>query len=382
MDRQTIATSAERLDGTIAALRSARMAAQVFDADGRLVWVSDELRTLVDVSRDSDVALGRRGAEIMEHPVWRASLSDESIEAVREELTRRFDPSSDREAVWAAPLKLHLSGRFLSVGLFGVTVRAEDGTVVGTALIYEPALPARVLALLAEGDEAMFARMARLTRPGPRPTAVLFADLDSSGPLARSLTNAAYFELIRGMTTAFDDLVNRYGGIIGKHAGDGASAFFLAETSGGDCAAAEAAVATARALPEALAGHLQVMAAADLDVAAEDARLNIGVHWGEQVFIGQVSTGGRLEVTAIGDEVNEAARLEQTARGGQILASRALLDRLDEAARHRLGLDLVQRPDRPLAAYDCSMKARRDAGTLPVVDLSRSTPEVVRGRGI
>lgn len=355
-----------RLDGTIAALS----AAQVFDADGKLAWASDELRTLVGVDRDSDVAVGRRGETILDHPVWRASLSDESVEELREELVRRLDPSGPREPVWAAPLKLHLAGRFLSVGLFGVTVRAEDGTVAGTALTYEPALPARVLALLAEGDEAMFARMARLTEPGPRPTAVLFADLDSSGPLARRLPNASYFELIRGMTTAFDDLVNRHGGILGKHAGDGASAFFLAETSGGDCAAAEAAIATARALPDTLADHIEAMTADHLDLRPEDGRVNIGVHWGQQVFIGQVTTGGRLEVTALGEEVNEAARLEQTASGGQTLASRALLDRLDHAAARRLDVHPLTEY-RPLAEYGADDKATRDAGTLPVVDLER-----------
>jgi class 3 adenylate cyclase len=45
--------------------------------------------------------------------------------------------------------------------------------------------------------------------------------------------------------------------------------------------------------------------------------------------MGQVVTGGRLGVTALGDEVNECARMKQTATGGALLASKALIERLD-----------------------------------------------------
>jgi class 3 adenylate cyclase len=51
------------------------------------------------------------------------------------------------------------------------------------------------LALVARGNEAMFARMAELTEPAPRSATILFADLESSGALSRRLASAAYFRL-------------------------------------------------------------------------------------------------------------------------------------------------------------------------------------------
>ena len=48
---------------------------------------------------------------------------------------------------------------------------------------------------------------------------------------------------------------------------------------------------------------------------------------------------GRSEVTALGDEVNEAARIEACAAGGRALASKSLIERLDSGDAMALGLD-------------------------------------------
>jgi class 3 adenylate cyclase len=54
--------------------------------------------------------------------------------------------------------------------------------------------------------------------------------------------------------------------------------------------------------------------------------------------MGQVVTGGRLEVTALGDPVNEAARIQESARDGSILASKAVLERLEAGDARDLDL--------------------------------------------
>jgi hypothetical protein len=43
-------------------------------------------------------------------------------------------------------------------------------------------------------------------------------------------------------------------------------------------------------------------------------------HWGGALYLGQIVTGGRLEITALSDEVNECARIRQTAPNGSLLA--------------------------------------------------------------
>lgn len=49
-------------------------------------------------------------------------------------------------------------------------------------------------------------------------------------------------------------------------------------------------------------------------------------------MFGQGATGGRLEVTALGDQMNECARIEAAAKDVAILTSKDLIERLDAAA--------------------------------------------------
>lgn len=362
------------------ALVDSRTASQVHDDDGRLEWVSEQLLQLAGADASTEVGLGLHLDEGLDLPIWSSMLSESTRDALRADLSRRLHPGNDLPPLWVSPVELNLAGRTRPVGMLGLSLRAPDGRPAGTALVFAPLLPARVLALVSEGDEAMFTRMADLTEPGRRPTAVLFADIDSSGPLARRLPTPVYFDLVRRFTTVFDDLVARHGGIVGKHAGDGASAFFLAACTGGseggsggtsESSAARAALAVGLALAEEVCTIVEALAADGAGLTTDDCRVNVGVHWGADLYIGQIVTGGRLEVTALGDEVNECARVEHVASGGQTLVSKTLVERLrpDDAAA--LGIDPLRLTYRPLAdlAGD-DPKALRDAGTLAVVDLT------------
>ncbi len=83
-------------------------------------------------------------------------------------------------------------------------------------------------------------------------------------------------------------------GIVGKHAGDGGSALFLAaDFEDSESAAARATIEAARAIRDGAEGF---------GPDEISARLNIGLHWGATLMVGQVATGGRLEVTALGLE--------------------------------------------------------------------------------
>ena len=62
------------------------------------------------------------------------------------------------------------------------------------------------------------------------------------------------------------------------------------------------------------------------DLARGDLIMRYGLHWGTTLYIGQITTVGRTEVTALGDEVNECARIEACATGGRTLASKHLID--------------------------------------------------------
>ena len=77
--------------------------------------------------------------------------------------------------------------------------------------------------------------------------------------------------------------------------------------------------------------------------------LRFGLHWGSTLFVGNITTAGRTEVTALGDEVNEAARIEACATGGLALASKSLIERLnaDDAATAPTAPSVGQPQPRP-----------------------------------
>ena len=77
-----------------------------------------------------------------------------------------------------------------------------------------------------------------------------------------------------------------------------------------------------------------------------------------------------MDVTALGDEVNEAARIQECADPHQSLASKQLLERLTSEAAAALGLDLEKLLYRPLSNLSSAgEKAVRDAGAVAVTSL-------------
>jgi class 3 adenylate cyclase len=248
------------------------------------------------------------------------------------------------------------------------TVRVHDATGrhVGTALIMKPGAGMAVLATLAVGiDQRHFQRMQHVAKAGRRPAAIMFADLEASSPLTRRLPTASYFAFARRLARVADQSVIDAGGLVGRHVGDGLVAFFLAETAGSESAAARACIAAARALRGALTD-----VATRSNLAAEEVVLRFGLHWGSTLYVGQIATSGRTEVTALGDEVNETARIEACATGGRALASKVLVERLSRDDAADLGLD----PDRvtyaPLGDLaTATEKARRDAPAIAVCEV-------------
>ncbi len=246
----------------------------------------------------------------------------------------------------------------------GLVLRLNDeaGDLIGWLCIFFMAIRPNLLVLLARGDEQMYERMAKLVDPGPRQAAIMFCDLHSSGRLSRQLPSAAYFKLVRRLWRGIDAAVAEHTGIVGKHAGDGASAFFLVDDLGSPSAAAAAAMRAAARVHEVSHGVFE-------DALESDCLMKVGLHWGGSLFMGQLVPGGRLDVTALGDEVNEAARIQETAGAGETLASKQLVEQLTNDDAASLGVDVEKLSYRPLAEIDgAPEKAARDAGGLAVTN--------------
>lgn len=256
--------------------------------------------------------------------------------------------------------------RAVDIATVALRVRDASGRLAGTAIITKPPAGMALLgAVTAMSDPAHFERMHLVARAARRPSAILFADLEGSASLARRLSTTSYFALGRRLVRAADQCVIDAGGLVGRHVGDGVVAFFLAETSGSESAAARACVEAARALRSSLAD-----VARRTELGPDDVVLRFGLHWGSTLHVGNITTGARSEVTALGDEVNEAARIEACASGGRALASKALIERLSPDDALALGLHPDHTAYTALADLATATdKARRDAPSIAVCDV-------------
>jgi class 3 adenylate cyclase len=382
------------------ALNQAGLWAYVLDRDYRVVYMTDELRrsngSLIEMVR---VPLGAHlfGADFLDAaldwPTWTLDTARRMFAAMgpwvladapggSEQLRESVDPRLldmlDRlaPADGAAALAYETDGSAMGgkvlydLKVLVERIRDASGRTVGTNLLFTTAVGMSTIGVAAAiGDLGHFERMQLVARAERRPAAVLFADLEGSSALARRLPTASYFTLIRRLARAADQCVIDAGGLVGRHAGDGAVAFFLVETAGSESAAARACIEATRALRGALPG---IAARSGLQV--EDVVLRFGLHWGSNLHVGNISTPGRSEVTALGDEVNQAARIEACASGGRTLASKDLVERLSTADAAALGLDARQITYTSLGDLKTTTeKARRDAPTIPVCELPTLT---------
>jgi class 3 adenylate cyclase len=386
-----------RLAETARYLEKARAAAWLVDADLRLVWVSEEALWALRPEHEDEIGLGRNLLEVMMSPRWLAMVPPESaIELFLEAMPlilaeprmaekldldilqepfasviRSIEPAAHQPPLWSSTYDyLTETGGTARVTWLVTRLHDTDGSFVGACSVFTPGLRGRVTMMLSMGAEAMHERMTRLATPARRSAAILFADIQESGTLSRGLSSASYFSLVCDLTGAVDAVVDRYEGVVGKHAGDGMSSYFLTEDHGSDSAAARAALEAARAMTLEARSVAKQLAEGAANLDPERIRLNIGLHWGGTLYMGQLITGGRLEVTALGDEVNECARIQECARDGAILASKALLERLDTADAVAVGIDPDAVTYRSINSIKgASAKAKRDAGGIAVSEL-------------
>ncbi|MBW3588302.1 MAG: adenylate/guanylate cyclase domain-containing protein [Actinobacteria bacterium] len=376
-------------------LERTRLTAALCDHEWRLVWVSAELKKMLDEQDEGKLGYGNHIVECFLSETWSRTVSDSSkanfamvdlpriahdtpdgVKRISNMIKAAFgqqDSNISFESEVPAPIWTSefdfIQGDLppLKVASIYIRLHEEAGPFFGTAIVFDQSLPATITTLILRGDEGMFERMVRLYEPGRRAAALLFADLEASTMLSRKMASSAYFHLVRAITTNIDEVVVRHLGIVGKHAGDGVTAFFLAEDTGSPSQAAKAAIRAAKEMARACSAAVEQYSRELGGDEEIDCFINVGVHWGPTLYMGQLVTGGRLEVTALGDEVNEAARIQQSAQGGEVLASKSLLEQLDSSDAEALGINPDAIRYRLLEEMPgATEKAVRDAGVLPV----------------
>jgi class 3 adenylate cyclase len=245
-------------------------------------------------------------------------------------------------------------------------IRDRTGRCRGLAMQWTPAVPMSTLGPMAyDKDPGHLERVQAASVATRQPAAILFGDLEGSSALARTMSTSGYFNLVRRIVRTTDQAIVDHSGIVGRHVGDGVVAFFPVSSAGSESAAARSAVEAARTIQTAMTG-----VADRSGVDAEAVVVRFGLHWGASIFMGNISTPARSEVTALGDEVNEAARIEACATGGRILASKPLVERLTSDDGAAIGIDPDQIGYTQLADLSTATdKARRDAPAIAVCEL-------------
>jgi class 3 adenylate cyclase len=386
----------EGLEPVKEALDRTRWGASIYDPSWNLVWVSEELADLLGTRDEAELGLGQHVFAVFRRPRWRQSITSasrlkmlaENLDYIlhdtpggKETIAPHLDGEQELDLleragprrpppIWAYGIDYVPQDAGMPIHVHTVTfrLRDEEGKPVANVVVYHTGLPASLTAQLVRGDRGLFERMARLAKPGRREVAIMFADLERSGMLSRHTPSAVYFSLIRRLTDEMDRAIVQRQGIVGKHAGDGVSAFFLTDDLGSAGTAIAAAIESGRQISAASSAAEEELRAEVPE--AEPTLVNIGVHWGSAVYIGQLATEGRLEVTALGDEVNECARIQESASGGSLLVSKTALEQLSAGEARSIELDPEHVHYTTLAELPgASEKARRDAGTIAVAQL-------------
>ena len=132
--------------------------------------------------------------------------------------------------------------------------------------------------------------------------AVLFSDIRGFTPFAEALPP---YDVVHVLNRYFNDMglvINRNGGQIDNYMGDGLMALFGMENESGAALQAVKAGVEMLAATEHLKPYLEA-------IYSRSFQIGVGIHYGE-VVVGAIGAQSLRRVTAIGDAVNLASRIE------------------------------------------------------------------------
>lgn len=178
-----------------------------------------------------------------------------------------------------------------------------------------------------------------------RRAVVMFADLAESTPLAESLGEERAYEYIREVINVLVRVIEQHGGVVQEVMGDGVMALFGAPLAieNSPAAASHAAVEIHNAMKH----RGKVLA----ETYGVEPRVRVGLHVGH-VVVGEIGPNGSGDVTAIGDVVNTAARLQGLAEPTTTVVSEQMVKLLEDRAQVApLGLKPLKGKSEPKAVF-------------------------------
>jgi len=154
--------------------------------------------------------------------------------------------------------------------------------------------------------------------------AILFADIRNFTTLSEALPPYDVIYFLNRYFQHVGKVISSYGGYIDNYMGDGLMALFGHDDQSD---AAFRAVSAGLAMLEDVAVGSQHFE----DIYGVSVRIGVGIHYGN-VVLGTIGAAGRLRMTAIGDAVNFASRIESANKkyGTELLISNDVHSQLAE----------------------------------------------------
>ena len=158
------------------------------------------------------------------------------------------------------------------------------------------------------------------------PMSMLFADVRGSTALSVTMRPAEFQQVINRFYTGATRVISDEDGLLEKLAGDSVAAFWGAGFAG----------------PEYVRRTIQVAQKLSTLMEGQKIPVGIGVHSGVAFFGAMGTADGLTDISAIGDEVNLAARLASKAGAGEIIVSEQALQaaRIESSGLESRSLEL------------------------------------------
>jgi len=306
------------LDSTLASIATGVI---TLDPFGKINSLNRAAEAIFQVS--SLKCLGRDYAEVLpplegaELPTLLARLWARTAQHIMRDVVTRVDGRGE------VHLTLHLSGIWRAQQMVGVALMIEDQTEQAKLEIERRAQEQETQRVRATFEhyvapavvEGLLTDARRIALGGERQLlTVLFADIHGFTKLSEVLPPEQLVEVLNGYLSLAYQSILQYEGTLDKFMGDGVMAIFNAPLPQSDHAW--------RAACAALALQREVAAYAPKLPPAQRLTFRVGLHTGEAV-VGNIGAHQLMNYTAVGDTVNIAKRLQESAESGQILISRS-----------------------------------------------------------
>ncbi len=175
---------------------------------------------------------------------------------------------------------------------------------------------------------------------------VLFADIRSFTTIAERMAAEDVVSMLNKFFTIMVDIIFNNNGILDKFLGDQLMAVFGSLPS--ENSAPYGAVKSAIEMQEATETLMKVRSKQD----KETFEIGIGINTGSSI-VGNVGAENRMDYTVIGDSVNVAARLQQIAKGGEIIIGEQTYRQIQDRFRaEKKGEISVKNKTEPVLCYN------------------------------